>query len=127
MRCSSDSSVSARWAATCASGCAAPVIEVVGFDRNPEVSDVDSLESLVERPARPPRRVGHGPRRRARPARRSTARRPARAEGDLVIDGGNCRFTDDTMHAEALGRQAASATSTAASAAASGAWRTATA
>ena len=37
--------------------------EVVGFDHNPEVSDVKSLAALVKRAARPSHRVGHGPRR----------------------------------------------------------------
>ena len=48
--------------------------------------------------------------------------RPARRAGDLVVDGGNSRFTDDLEHADAAGRAAASASSTAASPAASGAW-----
>jgi len=75
--------------------------EVVGFDRNPEVSDVDSLKALVE----------------ALPAPRTVwvmvpAGEPTRAtvaelgevldEGDLVIDGGNSRFTDDAVNAETL-------------------------
>src|SRR6476646_4163587 len=75
--------------------------EVVGFDRNPEVSDVDSLKAMVE----------------ALPAPRTVwvmvpAGEPTRAtvadlgevldEGDLVIDGGNSRFTDDAVNAETL-------------------------
>ena len=75
--------------------------EVVGFDRNPEVSDVDSLKAMVA----------------ALPAPRTVwvmvpAGEPTRAtvteladlldEGDVVIDGGNSRFTDDTVNAEAL-------------------------
>ena len=47
------------------------------------------------------------------------------AEGDVIVDGGNSRWTDDLADAELLARRA-SATSTAGSPAASGAWRTAT-
>ena len=47
-------------------------------------------------------------------------------EGDVVIDGGNSRWTDDQTHAELLGARRASASSTAVSPAASGASTTAT-
>src|SRR3712207_3242761 len=76
-------------------------IEVTGFDRNPAVTDVASLEDLVA----------------ALPAPRTVwVMVPAGAPtsdtidelgkllqpGDLVIEGGNSRFTDDALHAEQL-------------------------
>jgi 6-phosphogluconate dehydrogenase len=77
-------------------------IEVTGYDRNPDVSDVDSLEALVSAvPA--PRTVwvmvpAGAP---------TTATVEALAGlldgGDLVIEGGNSRFTDDAAHADLLG------------------------
>ena len=76
-------------------------LEVTGFDRNPDVSDVDSLEALVA--AVPAPRVvwimvpSGDP---------TTATVKALAEvlepGDLVIEGGNSRFTDDTVNAALL-------------------------
>ncbi|MGY0230361.1 phosphogluconate dehydrogenase (NAD(+)-dependent, decarboxylating) [Longispora urticae] len=75
--------------------------EVVGYDRNPEVSDVASLAELVEKLAAP---------------RAVWVMVPAGApthdtvvelgellgEGDIVIDGGNSRFTDDEANAAYL-------------------------
>ena len=75
--------------------------EVVGFDRNPEVSDVDSLKAMVEAlPA--PRTVWV-----MVPAGEATRATVAELgeildKGDLVIDGGNSRFTDDAVNAETL-------------------------
>lgn len=74
---------------------------VVGFDRNPEVSDVGSLAELVEQlPA--PRAVWV-----MVPAGEATAGTVAElakllGEGDVVIDGGNSKFTDDAVNAEVL-------------------------
>lgn len=77
-------------------------IEVTGFDRNPEVTDVATVAELVA----------------ALPAPRTVwVMVPAGAitdavvgelnellePGDLVIDGGNSRFTEDFKHAELLG------------------------
>ncbi|PPL19829.1 phosphogluconate dehydrogenase (NAD(+)-dependent, decarboxylating) [Microterricola pindariensis] len=77
-------------------------IEVTGFDRNPAVTDVASMAELVA----------------ALPAPRTVwVMVPAGAitdavieeldglleAGDLVIDGGNSRFTEDFKHAELLG------------------------
>jgi 6-phosphogluconate dehydrogenase len=77
-------------------------IEVTGFDRNPEVSDAGTLADLVQ----------------ALPAPRTVwimvpAGDPTTATvnelagllsaGDLVIEGGNSRFTDDLVNAETLG------------------------
>jgi 6-phosphogluconate dehydrogenase len=76
-------------------------IEVTGFDRNPDVTDVATISDLVA----------------ALPAPRTVwVMVPAGAitdsvveelnglleAGDLVIDGGNSRFTDDFKHAELL-------------------------
>ena len=75
--------------------------EVVGFDRNPEVTDVASLDELVA--------ALHSPRTvwvmvPAGDITRAVVRELADrlTPGDLVIDGGNSRFTDDQVHAELL-------------------------
>ncbi|KQW05003.1 6-phosphogluconate dehydrogenase [Leifsonia sp. Root4] len=77
-------------------------IDVTGFDRNPEVTDVATVAEMVA----------------ALPAPRTVwVMVPAGAitdavidelnellePGDLVIDGGNSRFTEDFKHAELLG------------------------
>ena len=67
--------------------------EVIGYDINPTVSDVKSLAELVK-PRGSADRVDDGGGRADHPRHRGQARRPARP-GDLVIDGGNSRFTDD--------------------------------
>jgi 6-phosphogluconate dehydrogenase len=75
---------------------------VVGYDRNPDLADVDSLEALVE--ALPSPRVvwvmvpAGGPTHDT-----ITALGELLGEGDLVVDGGNSRWTDDQAHAEQLG------------------------
>jgi 6-phosphogluconate dehydrogenase len=75
--------------------------EVVGFDHNPEVSDVDSLESLVGALSAP--RVVWVMVPAGEPTRETVKTLGGLlTEGDLVIDGGNSRFTDDTVNAEAL-------------------------
>ena len=75
--------------------------EVTGFDRNPDVSDVADLEALVA--ALPAPRVVWimVP---AGDATRSTVHALGEllAEGDVVIDGGNSRFSDDAEHADHL-------------------------
>ena len=100
--------------------------EVVGYDRNPEVTDVDSLADLVA--ALPAPRVVWVmvPAGDIDPTRSSTAGRPARprATSSSTAATGGSPTTRATRRALA---DTASATSTAASAAASGAWRTATA
>ncbi len=68
--------------------------EVVGFDRNPDVSDVRTMAALVKK-LRAPRvvwvMVPSGA-----PTRETVAKLADVLErGDLVIDGGNSRFTDD--------------------------------
>ncbi|MFC7431718.1 MULTISPECIES: phosphogluconate dehydrogenase (NAD(+)-dependent, decarboxylating) [unclassified Agrococcus] len=79
-------------------------IEVVGYDRNPEVTDVASVEELVASLAAP-RTIWV-----MVPAGEITAAVIAdlaeRLEpGDLVIDGGNSRFTEDATHAALLGER----------------------
>ncbi|QWC86377.1 decarboxylating 6-phosphogluconate dehydrogenase [Nocardioidaceae bacterium] len=76
--------------------------EVVGFDQSPDKRDVDSLEALVE--ALPSPRVIWV----MVPAGEATAQTISSLgdlldEGDLVIDGGNSRWSDDLEHAELLG------------------------
>ncbi|MDQ2583074.1 phosphogluconate dehydrogenase (NAD(+)-dependent, decarboxylating) [Saccharothrix yanglingensis] len=75
--------------------------EVVGYDRNPDVTDAESLADMVGRLSAP--RVVWV----MVPAGDITRQTIADLgdlldEGDLVIDGGNSRFTDDTENAEAL-------------------------
>jgi len=74
---------------------------VVGFDRNPEVSDVDSLEELVGRLPSPKVVWVMVPA--GEPTRQTvSALSELLGEGDLVVDGGNSRWTDDLVHAELL-------------------------
>ncbi len=76
-------------------------IEVLGFARSPGTRDVASLAELVER-LEPPRAVWvMVP---AGEATRDTVTQLAGllADGDLVIDGGNSRYTDDHAHAQLL-------------------------
>ncbi len=75
--------------------------EVVGYDRNPDVSDSASLADLVDKLAAP--RVVWV----MVPAGEATRQTVADlgdllAEGDLVIDGGNSRYTDDHVNADLL-------------------------
>jgi 6-phosphogluconate dehydrogenase len=76
--------------------------EVIGYDRNPEVSDVESLAGLIERLASP--RVVWV----MVPAGVTDATidelSGLLSEGDLIIDGGNSRFSDDAPRAERLGK-----------------------
>jgi 6-phosphogluconate dehydrogenase len=75
--------------------------EVVGFDRNPDVADVSSLEDMVAKLPSP--KVvwvmvpAGGP-----TDDTITALGDLLGEGDLVIDGGNSRWTDDLRHHEML-------------------------
>ena len=74
---------------------------VVGYDRNPEVSDVGSLAELVERlpsPAVVWVMVPSGD-----PTRQTVADlKELLADGDVVVDGGNSRWTDDLINAASL-------------------------
>src|SRR3954462_4128627 len=76
--------------------------EVVGYDRSSPKRDVDSLPGLVSALQAP--RVVWG----MVPAGEAT--RPVVRElggllspGDVVVDGGNSKFTDDQLHAQELG------------------------
>jgi 6-phosphogluconate dehydrogenase len=74
---------------------------VVGYDRDPKVSDVSSLPELVER-LKAPRAVWvMVP---AGEATRATVDnlREALDPGDVVVDGGNSHFKEDQEHAELL-------------------------
>ena len=75
--------------------------EVIGYDRDPEVSDVKSLGALVKALDAPRVlwvMVPHGA-----PTRDTVARLAGLLDkGDLVIDGGNSRFTDDFEHEKML-------------------------
>ena len=74
---------------------------VVGYDRNPDVSDVESLADLVE--ALPSPKVVWV----MVPAGDATRQTVAElgdllSEGDVIVDGGNSRWTDDLANAESL-------------------------
>ncbi|GAA4200117.1 decarboxylating 6-phosphogluconate dehydrogenase [Microbispora amethystogenes] len=76
--------------------------EVVGYDRDPSVSDVGSLKDLVER-LQAPRAVWVMVPAGA-PTRATVEQlRDLLSEGDVVIDGGNSHYLDDQRHAADLG------------------------
>ncbi|MFJ9177426.1 phosphogluconate dehydrogenase (NAD(+)-dependent, decarboxylating) [Streptomyces sp. NPDC102360] len=74
---------------------------VIGYDRNPEISDVASLQELVEKLEGPRVVWVMVP---AGGATQSTVDELGAllSEGDIVVDGGNSRWTDDEKHAEEL-------------------------
>jgi 6-phosphogluconate dehydrogenase len=75
---------------------------VVGYDRDPHVSDAKSLAAMVaELPA--PRVVWIMVPAGAATDETVTALADLLAEGDIVVDGGNTKFTDDITHATELG------------------------
>jgi len=81
---------------------------VVGYDRNPDISDVESLEALVEALDR----AGASPKVvwvmvPAGDPTRDTVRAlgDLLGDGDVVVDGGNSRWTDDQRNAELLAEQ----------------------
>ncbi|WP_420792108.1 phosphogluconate dehydrogenase (NAD(+)-dependent, decarboxylating) [Arthrobacter agilis] len=79
-------------------------IEVTGFDRNPELTDVTSLADLVA--ALPTPRIIWV----MVPAGQITDGvvkdlSESLSEGDMVIDGGNSKFTDDQVHAALLAQK----------------------
>jgi 6-phosphogluconate dehydrogenase len=75
--------------------------EVVGYDRNPDVTDSASLEDMMSSLAAPRTvwiMVPAGD-----PTRQTIVELGnLLAEGDLVIDGGNSKYTDDKLNAELL-------------------------
>ena len=76
-------------------------ITVVGFDRNPDVSDVDSLAALVKQLPAPKVvwvMVPSGD-----PTRATVAELGELLNaGDVIVDGGNSRWTDDERHGKEL-------------------------
>ncbi|MCN9241549.1 decarboxylating 6-phosphogluconate dehydrogenase [Streptomyces sp. RY43-2] len=77
---------------------------VIGYDRNPAVSDVGSLSELVDGLEAPRVVWVMVP---AGVATQSTIDELAGLleTGDVVVDGGNSRWTDDEKHARELGAQ----------------------
>ncbi len=76
-------------------------LTVVGYDRNPDVSDVESLAALVE--ALPTPKVVWVMVPAGDPTRDTVKElRDLLAEGDVVVDGGNSRWSDDLVNAELL-------------------------
>jgi 6-phosphogluconate dehydrogenase len=78
--------------------------EVTGYDRNPDVSEVDSLESLVNE-LKPPRVLWM-----MIPAGEVTERVVRELTGmlepgDVLVDGGNSNFRDSIRRAKALERK----------------------
>jgi 6-phosphogluconate dehydrogenase len=75
--------------------------DAIGYDRNPDVADVGTLEDLVKALA-PPRvvwvMVPSGDPTRATIEALGEVLDP----GDIVIDGGNSRWSDDVLHAKHL-------------------------
>ena len=78
--------------------------QVVGYDRNPDVRDVDSLSALVQVLQAPRVIWVMVP---AGDPTRSTIRELSGllSPGDVVVDGGNSRFTDDRVHCDLLGEK----------------------
>jgi len=117
---------------------------VVGFDHNPDISDAKDLADMVGKltaDGQPKVVWVMVPVQAIDPVVTELAE--LLSPGDIVIDGGNSRWTDDTRRAAQLAEKdirfvdcgvsggvssprRTSASSTAASPAASGAWRTAT-
>jgi 6-phosphogluconate dehydrogenase len=74
---------------------------VIGYARNPELRDVDTLEQLVERLPAP--RVVWVMIPAGDPTRETVLRLgELLAPGDVVVEGGNSRYTDDQVHAKLL-------------------------
>jgi 6-phosphogluconate dehydrogenase len=79
-------------------------IEVTGYARTREVSDVDNIEEMVSKISTPRIvwvMVPHG-----KPTDEIIDKLETLLDkGDLVIEGGNSRFTDDVRHAEQLSKK----------------------
>src|ERR1700759_3035319 len=75
---------------------------VVGYDRNQEISDASSLEDMVGKLSAPKVVWIMVP---AGDPTRQTVEQLGELldEGDIVIDGGNSRWTDDKTHGDMLG------------------------
>jgi 6-phosphogluconate dehydrogenase len=75
--------------------------EVVGYDRNPDVSDSESLADMVSKLSAPRAVWVMVPA--GEPTRQTIAELgDLLSEGDVVIDGGNSRFSDDTHNSALL-------------------------
>jgi 6-phosphogluconate dehydrogenase len=75
--------------------------EVVGYDRNPDVSDSDSLADMVSKLSAPRAVWVMVPA--GEPTRQTIAElSDLLSEGDIVIDGGNSRFSDDQKNSALL-------------------------
>lgn len=76
-------------------------LTVIGYDRDPELSDVASLAEMVDQLPSPKVvwvMVPHGD-----PTHSTiTELKELLGEGDVVVDGGNSRWTDDEIHAAQL-------------------------
>ena len=77
---------------------------VIGYDRNAEVSDVGSLEELVDKLESPKVVWVMVP---SGDPTRETVKTLGQllGEGDVVVDGGNSRWTDDFEHAKILAEE----------------------
>src|SRR5688572_17827604 len=76
-------------------------LTVVGYDRNPDVSDVDSLKALVD--ALPSPKVVWVMVPSGDPTRQTVEDLAGLlGEGDVIVDGGNSRWTDDLAAVERL-------------------------
>src|SRR4029078_10618689 len=75
---------------------------VIGYDRNPDVSDVASLAEMVEQLPSPKVVWVMVP---AGAPTRDTVKELGEllGEGDLVVDGGNSKWTDDQINAAMVG------------------------
>ncbi|MGW1885984.1 phosphogluconate dehydrogenase (NAD(+)-dependent, decarboxylating) [Streptomyces sp. NPDC001970] len=74
---------------------------VIGYDRNPDVSDVASLTELVDKLEGP--RVVWVMVPAGAPTQSTVDElKDLLSEGDIVVDGGNSRWTDDEKHAAEL-------------------------
>ena len=78
--------------------------EVVGYDPRPEVSDVGSLEELASA-LESPRVVWVMVPSGTVTEQTISSLAEVLSEGDLVIDGGNSRYTEDAPHAKMLGKK----------------------
>ena len=78
--------------------------EVIGYDKNPDVTDVGSLAELVDQLTESPRVVWV-----MLPIQFVTSTleelAPLLSPGDIVVDGGNSQWTWDHQHADQLGAQ----------------------
>jgi 6-phosphogluconate dehydrogenase len=78
--------------------------EVIGYDPRPEVTDVSTLAALAEA-LEAPRVVWVMVPSGSVTDETITSLAEVLAEGDLVVDGGNSRYTEDGPHAKLLGEK----------------------